>query len=409
MQFNNPASTKVKTNQLFKSSLTHLLLGLLAAGALATALSANASIVNFALGADDYGTLTIGGVTLCTYDNISAAGGCNSSFDMQPGVWYDIAIDYKNRAGSDGMSLSWDQPGPASIGYGFGGSFPGLVPKANFRTLTAGGTSYVSGLRGDYYDLSGNLQSTVIGEGPIDAINNVYNNQVVGSWNGYGYFSLFEERLSGQIQLTTPPTPASELRNISTRAFVQTGDNVLIGGFIIQGTETKRVIIRAIGPELAQYGVPNPLFNPTLELHDGTGALIASNDNWQHTIIGGIITMNQVRDIMNSGYAPGDGRESAIIADLPPGNYTAILRGVNNMTGVALVEVYDLSPGIGSILRNISSRAFVQMDANVMIGGFIIQGTQPKKVIIRAIGPELGAPPYNIPNPLALMITGRLR
>jgi hypothetical protein len=320
---------------------------------------------------------------------------------MQPGVWYDIVIDYKNRAGSDGMSLSWDQPGPTSIGYGFGGSFPGLVPKVNFRTLDATQTNYVSGLRGDYYDLSGNLQSTVIGEGPIDAINNVYNNQVVGSWNGYGYFSLFEERLSGQIQLTTPPTPASELRNISTRAFVQTGDNVLIGGFIIQGTETKRVIIRAIGPELAQYGVPNPLFNPTLELHDGTGALIASNDNWQHTIIGGIITMNQVRDIMNSGYAPGDGRESAIIADLPPGNYTAILRGVNNMTGVALVEVYDLSPGIGSILRNISSRAFVQMDANVMIGGFIIQGTQPKKVIIRAIGPELGAPPYNIPNPLA--------
>jgi len=223
----------MKTNQLLKSSLTHLLLGL------ATALPANASVVNFALGADDYGTLTIGGVTLCTYDNISAAGGCNSSFDMQPGVSYDIAIDYKNRAGSDGMSLSWDQLGAASIGYSFSGSFPGLVPKANFRTLDAGGTNYVSGLRGDYYDLSGNLQSTVIGEGPIDAINNVYNNQVVGSWNGYGYFSLFEERLSGQIQLTTSPTPASELRNISTRAFVQTGDNVLIGGLIIQGTEPK--------------------------------------------------------------------------------------------------------------------------------------------------------------------------
>jgi len=345
MQSNNPASTKMKTNQLLKSSLTQLLLGLLAAGALlATALSANASIVNFALGADDYGSLTIGGVTLCIYDNISAAGGCNSSFDMQPGVWYDIAIDYKNRAGSDGMSLSWDQPGPASIGYGFSGSFPGLVPKANFRTLNADGTSYVSGLRGDYYDLNGNLQSTVIGEGPIDAINNVYNNQVVGSWNGYGYFSLFEERLSGQIQLTTPPTPAPELRNISTRAFVQTGDNVLIGGLIIQGTETKRVIIRAIGPELSAppFHIPNALANPTLELHDRTGALIASNDNWQRTIIGGIITGNQRRDIQNSGYAPSDPRESAIVADLRAGNYTAIVRGVNNTTGVGLVEVYDL-------------------------------------------------------------------
>jgi hypothetical protein len=197
----------------------------------------------------------------------------------------------------------------------------------------------------------------------------------------------------------TPPVPLSHLRNISTRAFVQTGDNVLIGGFIIQGSGTKRVIIRAIGPELTQYGVPNALFNPTLELHDHTGALIASNDNWTHTIIGGIITTNQVGDIMNSGYAPTDGRESAIIADLPPGNYTAILRGVDNMTGVALVEVYDLSPGIDSILRNISSRAFVQQDDNVMIGGFIIQGSAAKRVIIRAIGPELTQ--YGVPNVLA--------
>ena len=136
----------------------------------------------------------------------------------------------------------------------------------------------------------------------------------------------------------------SKLGNITTRAFVQTGDNVMIGGFIVQGTEPKRVIIRAIGPELTQHGVPNALANPTLELHNATGALIASNDNWATTIIGGIITHSQVRDIRNSGYAPGDGRESAIIADLPPGNYTAIVRGVNDTTGVALVEAYDLKP-----------------------------------------------------------------
>ncbi|PYJ55116.1 MAG: hypothetical protein DME82_08490, partial [Verrucomicrobia bacterium] len=95
-------------------------------------------------------------------------------------------------------------------------------------------------------------------------------------------------------------------------------------------------------PELSQYGVPNPLADPTLELHDGNGALIASNDNWQTTIIGGIITQDQVQDIQNSGRAPGDPNESAIIANLPPGNYTAIVRGVNNTTGVALVEAYDL-------------------------------------------------------------------
>jgi hypothetical protein len=194
---------------------------------------------------------------------------------------------------------------------------------------------------------------------------------------------------------------ATTLGNISTRAFVQTGDNVVIGGFIVQGTEPKRVIIRAIGPELTQYGVPNALANPTLELHNRTGALIASNDNWRTTIIGGIITSDQVLDILRSGHAPGDGRESAIIADLPPGNYTAIVRGVNDSTGVALAEVYDLSSDTNSILGNISTRSFVQTGDNVMIGGFIVQGTQPKRVILRAIGPELGAPPFNIPNALA--------
>ncbi len=136
----------------------------------------------------------------------------------------------------------------------------------------------------------------------------------------------------------------SILGNISTRAFVQTGDNVMIGGFIVQATTPKRVIIRAIGPELIPppYNIPNALADPTLELHDGTGALISRNDNWQTTIIGGIITHDQVQEIQNSGHAPGDPRESAIIADLPAGNYTAIVRGVNNTVGVALVEVYDL-------------------------------------------------------------------
>ena len=118
----------------------------------------------------------------------------------------------------------------------------------------------------------------------------------------------------------------------------------MIGGFIVQGTEPKRVIIRALGPELSAppFNIPDALANPTLEVHDHTGALIASNDNWQHTIIGGIIITSQVRDITNSGYAPGDPMEAAIIADLQPGSYTAIVRGANNTTGVGLVEVYDL-------------------------------------------------------------------
>jgi hypothetical protein len=188
------------------------------------------------------------------------------------------------------------------------------------------------------------------------------------------------------------------LGNISTRAFVQTGDNVMIGGFIVQGTEPKRVIIRAIGPELSQHGVPNPLADPKVELHAATGALIASNDNWMTTVIGGIITSDQVHDIMDSGHAPTDPRESAIIATLPPGRYTAIVRGVNDTTGVGLVEVYDLNPEVSSTLRNISTRSFVQTDDNVMIGGFIVTGGDPKRVIVRAIGPDLTH--YGVPNAL---------
>ncbi len=196
----------------------------------------------------------------------------------------------------------------------------------------------------------------------------------------------------------TPPT-TSILANISTRSFVQTADNVMIGGFIVQGSQPKRVIIRAIGPELTHFGVPNPLADPTLELHNGAGALIAFNDNWQTTVIGGVITHDQVQEILNSGRAPGDMRESAIIADLPAGNYTAIVRGLSSTTGVALVEVYDLSPDPDSFLANISTRSFVQTTDNVMIGGFIVQGSQPKMVIIRAIGPELTH--FGVPNPLA--------
>ena len=191
---------------------------------------------------------------------------------------------------------------------------------------------------------------------------------------------------------TAPPTPLPQLANISTRALVETGDNVVIGGFIVQGSGPNRVIIRALGPELTEHGVADALHNPTLELHNGTGELIASNDNWVRTIIGGIITQSQVRDIMNSGYAPSNGLESAIIADLPPGNYTAIMRGVNDTTGVGLVEVYDLNnPGTvpSSVLRNISSRSLVLDGRQRDDRRFHYPRSGTKRVIVRAIGPEL--------------------
>jgi hypothetical protein len=192
----------------------------------------------------------------------------------------------------------------------------------------------------------------------------------------------------------------SALANMSTRALVQTGDNVMIGGFIIEQPYST-VEIRAIGPELTRYHVPNALANPKLELHNEAGALIASNDDWQHTIIGGVIIADQVNYIKDSGHAPTDPRESAMIVTLQPGNYTAIVRGVNNTTGVGLVEVYDFFIDYvrDKVLGNISTRSFVQTGNDVMIGGFIVQGSGAKRVIVRAIGPELSQ--HGVPNPLA--------
>jgi hypothetical protein len=193
-----------------------------------------------------------------------------------------------------------------------------------------------------------------------------------------------------QFRVTTSPSAIAHLGNTSTRAFVQTGDDVIIGGFIITGTGQKRVILRAIGPSLANHGVTNPLQNPTLELHDHNGTLIAFNDNW--------MSAPNRQAIIDSGLAPSNNLESAILTSLSPGSYTAIVRWVNNGTGIALVEVYDLDPLAGSKLGNISTRALVQTGDNVMIGGFIIVN-EPARVMIRAIGPSLTH--FGVPGALA--------
>ena len=181
------------------------------------------------------------------------------------------------------------------------------------------------------------------------------------------------------------------LLNVSTRLQVGTADRVLIGGLIVDGDGTKKLMLRAIGPSLLQAGVTDPLADPTLELHDSSGAIIATNDNWQTTQIGGIITSDQVTDIRASTLAPSHPAESAIIATLDPGSYTVIVRGVNNTTGIGLVEVYDLEESSPAKLANISTRGFVQTADNAMIGGFIVGTPDSPKVIIRALGPSLAA------------------
>jgi len=169
------------------------------------------------------------------------------------------------------------------------------------------------------------------------------------------------------------------LANISTRLRVETGDNVLIGGFILTGAFPKKVIVRAIGPSLPLTGV---LVNPILELRNSSGALLASNDNWR---------TDQEAEINATGIPPGNDLESAIVTTLPANNsaYTAIVRGVNDGTGIALVEAYDLNRTVDSKLGNISTRGLVETGDNVLIAGTIVVGQDSQRVILRAIGPSL--------------------
>jgi hypothetical protein len=174
------------------------------------------------------------------------------------------------------------------------------------------------------------------------------------------------------------------LANISTRLTVQTGENVLIGGFIIAGSGPKQVVIRAIGPSLGIAGVPNPLQDPVLELHGGpNNEIIASNDDWQ--------SAPNAADIPPA-LRPSDTHESAILMTLQPGSYTAIVSGSSSTSGTGLVEVYDVDGTTRARLANVSTRGFVQSGDDVMIGGIIAQGGDGiSQVVVRAIGPSLAA------------------
>ena len=166
---------------------------------------------------------------------------------------------------------------------------------------------------------------------------------------------------------------------------VQTGDNVGIGGFIITGTAPKHVLLRAIGPSLTQFGVPNVLADPVLELH-GPGAFATiTNDNWREDPV-------QEALILATGIPPTNDLESAIDATLNPGAYTAVVKGKNDTSGVALIEVYDLDQAALAKLANISTRAFVSTGDNIVIAGFMLGGNSgDDRVVVRGIGPSLTA------------------
>jgi hypothetical protein len=188
---------------------------------------------------------------------------------------------------------------------------------------------------------------------------------------------------AGGIAIEPPATT-----NLSTRMSVQAGNGVAIAGFIISGPNPKQVLLRGLGPRLSEFQVTNALQDPTLDLHDSSGNFIASNDDWQ--------TATNADQIPIS-LQPSDSREPAILAALPPGRFTAILRGKNGAGGVGLVEIIDLRSGGTSKLTNVSTRGFVGTGENVMIGGFILSGgSGGRMTLIRALGPTLAQSPFNI-------------
>jgi T5SS/PEP-CTERM-associated repeat protein len=197
-------------------------------------------------------------------------------------------------------------------------------------------------------------------------------------------FQFNTQFVNGRYQITalSDGAPAAGILNISTRGQVGVDDDGLIAGFIVTGTTDKQVVIRGLGPSLAAGGISlsDLLADPTLELRDQTGALITFNDNWMDS--------PQRQAIIDSMLVPSDDRESAILATLAPGSYTAILRGAGEGTGLGIVEVYNLGPDLSSNLANISTRGLVNTGDQVLIGGFIVDD-QNSIVLLRGLGPSL--------------------
>ncbi|HKP04681.1 MAG TPA: hypothetical protein VJU77_15115 [Chthoniobacterales bacterium] len=170
------------------------------------------------------------------------------------------------------------------------------------------------------------------------------------------------------------------LGNMSTRVQVGTGNNVAISGLIISGNTAKQVVVRGLGPSLAAAGVQGGLSDPVLDLYDSAGNLLVNNNNWRES---------QEQALLNANLAPTNDLESAILSNLAPGAYTAVLRGLGNATGIGLVEVYDLEESAASKLGNLSTRGLVGAGQNVMIGGAIVTGPDTARVLFRALGPSL--------------------
>ncbi|HEY2714486.1 MAG TPA: plastocyanin/azurin family copper-binding protein [Chthoniobacterales bacterium] len=277
-------------------------------------------------------------------------------------------------------------------GYGY---MPGLFFSPAMVSIKAGDTVQWVWNAGPHSTTSGTPgKPSGLWDSGVKSVGSTYTHQftTVGTFSYYCSVHGLCCGMTGSVTVTAatptptptptpnPTVPARPL-NISTRIQVETGDQVLIGGFIVTGTSPKRLILRAIGPSLADAGIANPLADPVLELHASDQSVITSNDNWKDS---------DEANISATGLAPANLLESAIVETLDPGSYTAVVSGKNGGTGIGLVEVYDLDQSDDSQLANISTRASVQTGNNVMIGGFILGGGGANStVLIRALGPSL--------------------
>ena len=183
------------------------------------------------------------------------------------------------------------------------------------------------------------------------------------------------------LENTKFPTVGPQALNLSTRGLVSGGDNVLIGGFIVTGTQPKRMALRALGPTLSSFGLSGVLSDPVLSVYDSSGTLLETNDNWQSDVNHSVVEAN--------GLAPANPLESAIVQTFLPGAYTVIVTGKDATPGIGLVEVYDISPLSNTKFVNMSTRGSVGTGDNVLISGFIVGDVGSATVVVRALGPTL--------------------
>lgn len=225
-----------------------------------------------------------------------------------------------------------------------------------------------------YQDFAGgtSVKTNAAGDAPFSVVDTIGGKPVT-----LYYATATDEH--GNTSEFSPHTGPVQLANISTRAFVGADANILIGGFIVGGQQSKRICVRGLGPSL---NVPNKLSDPYIELYDKNGTLLAKNDDWRS---------GQQQEVTAAGLAPASDVESALIATLAPGNYTVHLLQRNGGTGNGIVEIYDLDPfpATAGRVANLSTRGFVGTGDNVLIGGTIVRGDVPQKICARAIGPDL--------------------